>query len=902
MDREYCGYPTMTSQASLPQLRNALNSELTPRRLLVRRIHEGAIDLRVLSDQFAETDDPLALVKTALENKGLSLPDRTLTLLKAPDELEDGEEEALFSQLLLGTPTWADALSLEPEPTPVDERKFPDGVKVVAFWGLKGGVGRSTALSHVALLLGRRGVRVLAIDLDLESPALVGTLASDELRADRPRFETLLRASGDSSTPDSDLQEMIDRALVQSVDSGALVNLLGPIQADPPFVRALLGHLSPSVMYRGRRPALRRLLHEAIGVSDAEIVLLDARSGYCDESAIAVLDLADEVVLFASPAPSTYPSFIPAVEALERNRRARGRPAVVHVVAGMMPAGEQARQRILEDLQSELEEARAQVADNLATPAEELPPDIVVIPLDYSARIVENDGGLRVSGVTDGYRDLAERILPPPLPRSVVATETGWAEKVLREAKIPVPQAESEDDPELLAALFTRTPDLDRFLRHDNFLVRGAKGTGKSYLRRICLEKQELLGERHGAQQTVFVDGYSAPRGGRRAKPYVNQDLLRQFDQKFPDRWADLWSVLSLGRVLSALELPGMHWRPETMTKLLKTNLDALVSANTLQEVERTVGKLLKGKNTLAFSDAWAELDEWLQRNERNVTLLFDDLDVALGETDDALERRRSMIIGLLDQANATWFTGRNLGVKVFLRSDIFNGLGTEEQAKYRDRGFELTWRGDDIWRLIIRAMSVASETFRSHLEVRGIVVSKLEKMPREDWEHALELIWGERMEGSGESNTRTTTWAEKRLRDGKGRLFPRAALWLLDAALDSRRSQRVERAPLLDASSLRDAMPTVAERRLDELLAESGIHQKEKVLRLKTFKSYQNKSDFVLSLTNTGDDSPEDTVADLESLGVIEFGSRRDKTSTVRIVDLYAFAPRLEIQRLGRR
>ena len=320
MDRKYCGYLTMTSQASLPEIRNALNSELTPRRLLVRRIHEGAIDLRVLSDRFAKTDDPLALVKTALENKGLSLPDRTLTLLKAPDELEDGEEEALFSQLLLGTPTWADALSLEPEPTPVDERKFPDGVKVVAFWGLKGGVGRSTALSHVALLLGRRGVRVLAIDLDLESPALVGTLASDELRADRPRFETLLRASGDSSTPDSDLQEMIDRALVQSVDSGALVNLLGPIQADPPFVRALLGHLSPSVMYRGRRPALRRLLHEAIGVSDAEIVLLDARSGYCDESAIAVLDLADEVVLFASPAPSTYPSFIPAVEALEDHR------------------------------------------------------------------------------------------------------------------------------------------------------------------------------------------------------------------------------------------------------------------------------------------------------------------------------------------------------------------------------------------------------------------------------------------------------------------------------------------------------------------------------------------------------------------------------------------------------
>jgi MinD-like ATPase involved in chromosome partitioning or flagellar assembly len=873
-----------------------------PKRLLVRRVREGSIDLRVLSDRFADTDDPLSLMKTELASKGLSLPDRTLTLLKAPDELEEGEEEILFSQPLLGTPTWADALSLEPESNPIDDRKFPDGVKVVAFWGLKGGVGRSTALSHVALLLGRRRVRVLALDLDLESPALVGALTGDNFHADRLRFEELVRAAEDSATTDTDLRRMVENVLTPSLDSGALVEVFGPIQADASFVKALLGYLSPSVMYRGRRSALRRLLREAIHASGAQVVLLDARSGYCDESAIAVLDLADEVVLFASPAPSTYPSFFPAVEALERNRRARGRPAVVHVVAGMMPAGEQARQRILENLQSELEEARAEVADTLATPSEELPPDIAVIPLDYSPRIVENDGGLRVSGVTEGYRDLAERISPPPLSKSVVDTPQGWAESVLREARVPVPQAESESDPRLLADLFTRTPDLDRFLRHDNFLVRGAKGTGKSYLRRICLENQTLLGERHGAQQTVFVDGYSAPRGGRGAKPYVNQELLRTFDRDFPDRWAEIWSVLAFGRVLSKLDSSGMGWRPEKMAKSTKKTLESLVSATTLQQVERMVSKLLKGRIALAFSDAWKELDEWLQSQGRSVTILFDDLDVALGETDDALDRRRSMIVGLLDQANAAWFAGRNLGVKVFLRSDIFNGLGTEEQAKYRDRGFELTWRADDIWRLIIRAMSVASKHFHGHLEARGIAIPRLEETPREDWEHALELIWGERMGGSGESNTRITTWAEKRLRDGKGRLFPRAALWLLGGALESRRSDRVESPPLLDARSLRDAMPAVGERRLDELLAESEPRQKERVLRLKTFKSYQNKSDFISALVKVGEATPEDAVTALESLGVIESGSRRDKTPTVRVVDLYAFAPQLDIQRLGRR
>lgn len=892
----------MSDETSLHRLKSILTEALQPRRILVRRAREGAIDLRILSDRFADADDPLGLVKQALKDHGEALPERTLTLLKTPDEIEEGEEEILFAQPLLDTPTWADALALEPEAAPHDDRGFPKGLKVVAFWGLKGGVGRSTALSHVALLLGRRQVRILAVDLDLESPALAATLSGESARPTRARFDDLIRAMEDRSLPQSEVHRKIEQSLVPSLEAGALVDILGPLQADSAFVRALLGPLSPSRMYRGNRSALRRLLRHAVAVTGAQVVLLDARSGYCDESAMAVLDLADEVVLFASPSPATYPSFAPAIEALERTRRARGRPAVVHVVAGMLPAGEQARQRILENLQNELEEARSQVAEALATPREELPPDIVVIPLDYSARIVENDGGLRASGVTEGYRDLAERISPPPLPKRVVDTRPDWAQRVLREAKVPVPQAESETDPKLLADLFTRTPDLERFLRHDNFLVRGAKGSGKSYLRRICLENQHLLGERHGAQQTLFVDGYSAPRAGREAKPPVTQDLLRTLAKKYADRWSEVWSILSLGRVLVKLEERAMRWRPRDLTKAQENHLETLVAATRLQEVEQSVRGLLTTRNRLTLSDAWRELDVWLQERGRTITLLFDDLDVALGESDRAVVERRAMIIGLLDQANAVWFAGRNLGVKVFLRSDLFKGIGADEQAKYRERGFELGWSADDIWRLVIRAIAVASGSFKEELETRGIASERLEETPREDWEQALELIWGERMGGSGESNTRTTNWAEKRLRDSGGRLFPRAVLWLLGSAIDARKAAHVERPPLLDARSLRDAMPSVSEKRLDELLAESDPRQKERVLRLAGFKSYQDRSEFLAALMKVGESEPEEALKELAALGVVEIGARRDKRPTTRIVDLYAFAPGLEIQRLGRR
>lgn len=889
---------TMTTEASLPDLRRAIDTLFSPRRLLIRRGHGGLVDVRVLSDAFTDVDDPLDLLKTRLEEQGLHLPERTLTLLESPDDLEDGDEQTLFSQHMIGTPNWADALMLEPgEPTP-DDRGFPPGVKTVAFWGLKGGVGRSTALAHVAFLLGRRGINILAVDLDLESPALAGS--SSRYASNVTRFEDLVRLAGNPEVTDDVLEREVQRGLLPAVDAGGQVEILGPVRADVPFVQALLGPLAANVLYAGARPPLRRLLRAAIRASRAEIVLLDARSGYCDESAVAVLDLADEVVLFASPAPSTYPSLAPAVVALERSRRALGRPGLVHVVAGMLPAGEEARSNCLEELGLNLQLARREIAEALAAEPEDLPPDMTIIPVDYSARIVENDGGFAISGLAEGYRELSERILPPPLTRAIAQVEAGWAARVIQEAQIPVSQAESEDDSKILAELFTRTSDLDRFVRQDTYFVLGAKGTGKSFLRRICLEQPDLLRIRAGVpslEDTLFVEGYASPRAGRGASPPASPYLLRELDKRFAGRWAEVWSALALGRAGRFLGRgrgfePSGVWPPEVAR---------LTDGNSDQEVMDAVTAILDQDRPLLLSDAWRSLDNWCERSGKRLTLLFDDLDVALGESPDAIARRRGMIVGLLDQANASWAPTRHIGTKIFLRKDIFDGLGVEELAKYRARAVTLRWTVDDIWRLIVRAMAVASRHFRDQLAKTGLVVADLERTPREDWETALELIWGERL-GAGESNTRSTVWAEKRLRDGNGSLFPRAALWLLDAAVRSRKADRIETPPLLDPRSLRDAMPEVAEARLDELLTESGQEHRERILRLEGFKSYQDRQDFLVALAGAGDSDPQATLGVLESLGIVEIGARRDKTPTVRIVDLYAFAPRLRIERLGRR
>jgi MinD-like ATPase involved in chromosome partitioning or flagellar assembly len=43
---------------------------------------------------------------------------------------------------------------------------------ITTFYSYKGGVGRTMALANIAVLLARRGLRVLAVDWDLEAPGL----------------------------------------------------------------------------------------------------------------------------------------------------------------------------------------------------------------------------------------------------------------------------------------------------------------------------------------------------------------------------------------------------------------------------------------------------------------------------------------------------------------------------------------------------------------------------------------------------------------------------------------------------------------------------------------------------------------------------------------------------------
>lgn len=182
-----------------------------------------------------------------------------------------------------------------------------DGPPRLVFASLKGGVGRSTAISVIAADASRQGKNVLVVDYDLEAPGIGSLLLDDERR---PKFGTL------DYLVESAIRTVDDSELASFVGTSHLTDGAGEVDVIPVFGRSTLDHPS------GYMAKLARAMVEAIGpdgnaisVRDRlctlldrfesrrtyDLVLIDARAGVAELSAGPILGVrATTVFLFTT--------------------------------------------------------------------------------------------------------------------------------------------------------------------------------------------------------------------------------------------------------------------------------------------------------------------------------------------------------------------------------------------------------------------------------------------------------------------------------------------------------------------------------------------------------------------------------------------------------------------------
>lgn len=176
----------------------------------------------------------------------------------------------------------------------------------LTFFGIKGGVGRSTALVAVARHLAERGERVLVVDLDLESPGVTASLLPEGAR---PSFGVVdWFVEGDVGQADEELlRDLVATSPLAAGTTGEIrVVPAGGSVGTESYVSKLARVYASPVGSGDLAVRLARLLDALEAAEHPSWVLLDSRAGIHDLAAIAVTRLGATSLLFAVDTRQTW--------------------------------------------------------------------------------------------------------------------------------------------------------------------------------------------------------------------------------------------------------------------------------------------------------------------------------------------------------------------------------------------------------------------------------------------------------------------------------------------------------------------------------------------------------------------------------------------------------------------
>lgn len=173
---------------------------------------------------------------------------------------------------------------------------------IITFYSYKGGVGRSMALANIAILLARRGLKVLAVDWDLEAPGLERYFSS--YFDIKPGGPGLLRMCMDArKSGKADYTKFTSTFDCQGAHPVTLLS--SGREADESYTKNLEAFDWES-FFKARGGVFIEALRERWR-KDFDATLIDSRTGLSDTGGICTIQLPDIVVgMFTANIQSMY--------------------------------------------------------------------------------------------------------------------------------------------------------------------------------------------------------------------------------------------------------------------------------------------------------------------------------------------------------------------------------------------------------------------------------------------------------------------------------------------------------------------------------------------------------------------------------------------------------------------
>ena len=702
----------------------------------------------------------------------------------------------------------------------------------VVFYSVRGGVGRSTSLSLVALELARRGHRVAAVDFDLESPGLDVLLTRDKVDSHERVSQGVVdfldaRARGEAFN----LEDIILPLELPGDYTGRLF-LVPAGRCDDEYLAAL-DRLDLKQLYErsGLLNPVRQLRAELEERLDPDVVLVDSRTGYSDAALVSLFDLADAAVIVMVPDLQNVERLAPVLQRLVQAERKPQLLLVANKCQSTPPAW-----RAVANIEARLHE---------------------LVPVDEDVDEVENPFLYKLPYLSEFT--WVQRLLPPPVPSDALRQLASRLDMLVQEREhslppIPVPSLshdnlilrrelvqrlrfgkhEAELDDRLFDA-FVLTRNVKEALKPERWLVRGAWGAGRTAIFRLLTERPSEA-KRYCPE---LADWHVIPAhsSGARFEEYVstrfNSMAVWESIQKAGATWEDFWRMYAVLRAVEA--------QPTLATTEIRR--DAVVWMRHLRndDDEKRLSQFL-AKGSHFWREEFRNL--CLGKGLPKLMFVYDDVEDLrllsssmcgvrlLGVGSESLELRQEMIAGLFH----VWTTEEALSVrdrmvpKILIRENIFRSMPPEMFFRtWRLHDVELRWESNEIANCVVARAKVDKEILHYIEEHEGLVSF----FPEEA--QAFSIIFDERV-GIGHKRARTWQMLTRKLADADGRLLPADFLQL---AIEAQRLERqtpslprVFEPALIAGTNVRNAIFMVSHSRVARLglaLHRDGAIENEK-------------------------------------------------------------------------
>ncbi|MEC4814270.1 MAG: AAA family ATPase [Scytonema sp. PMC 1069.18] len=795
--------------------------------------------------------------------------------------------------------TWQD-LALQaanPQNQSQVSQREPRLPRTVTFYSFKGGVGRTTTLTHVAWILAMRGRKVVAVDLDLEAPGLSTTFNLTP----QPKYGIVDYFYERSYLPEGvepniSVAQIFGEVRIPNATGRVFVVPAGSLNLD--YVSKVDDLRATTVMDNGDNlwSIFSRDIDDQL---KPDIILIDSRTGINQWGALSLLQAADEAVIFLFPNEQNRQGVelllqsLQSIKNLSLNFVFTPVPDITEIGLAKVRKIWQSLYKSLKNSKngknkiSEEEEINEDELDGDITQAEVEAP--LVIP--YLEPIALADS-YPIPGLLDYYNQIANLIdeETEELKRETVLTGTEQRWTIIESLQFP--EVNAADPQQDLSLLFQRTTDFEKFLDDTTCLIRGRKGTGKTALYWLFLKHKNVAQHlaRSRLNNTECISGHGRFQESRPSRDEFQ--VIHNGLQESGGSWEAFWRGYLLLRAFQLGYFSFSRGRQSTKYSTLKEVINNLSKEEWQFEHTQALLQLATDSHLrLLVIDAITDINKKAQEESKRLWFLYDDLD------EDFLEGevRQTALIGLfqlVQSCDARRLTA--VRFKILLREDIWKRLIFDNKSHFNGREILLQWNRIDFLRLALR-QSLQSKDFKDLIDkFSPIPVDAIDQTSEEAIDKALELLWGSRRR-SGNKAKYVSRWVYERLTDSSGTTFPRSLSILLKGAKQQeltykgQSSIQTPKDRLLRGKSLEIGLKKASEERCDAI-KEEYPNLKKFFDALKDVRALLSKEELQIIWQESAQDvmsSFDDFANFLAEIGLAEW---RQKDERYKFADIYVY------------